>query len=92
MPITLLHDGPGVLIKSAGGKYVSLTVFAMAQVTMDLEVMARFALGSTHLHGFTNTFLGASMVALLTVWGKPLCEAFLRYLELAKWLGFNLCP
>ena len=74
-------------MKPAGGKYLSLTTFALAQVTMDLKVMVRFALSSTHLHGFTNTFLGASVVVLLTVpLGKPFCEAFLR------WWNRNLTP
>ena len=80
MPITPLHIGPGVLIKSAAGGHLSLIVFALAQVTMDLEVLARFALGSTRLHGFTNTFLGATVVVFVTVpIGKPVGEYLLRW-------------
>jgi hypothetical protein len=41
MPIMPLHVGPGVLLKSAAGPRMSLTGFALSQVTMDVEVLAR---------------------------------------------------
>lgn len=79
MPVTPLHVGPGVLIKSLGGRHVSLTVFTLAQVTMDLEVLGRLVFRSARLHGFTNSLLGATVVLFVTVpIGKPLCEYFLR--------------
>ena len=60
MPITPLHLGPGVLVKSFAGEHLSLTMFALAQITMDLEVLLRLVLKSTHLHGFTNTIITQS--------------------------------
>ena len=60
---------------------------------MDLEVLARIAIGSSQLHGISNSFLGATVVALVTVpAGKPICEIALRWWNrnlspgLAKWL------
>ncbi len=55
MPVTPLHLGPGAVLKAVLGPRMSLTVFAFGQFTMDLEVLARIALGAPQLHGFTNT-------------------------------------
>lgn len=98
MPLTPFHLGPGVLFKALGGSHVSLTVFALAQVAMDLEVVVRAGLGSSHLHGFTNTIAGATVVLLVTVpVGKPLCERLLRWWNRnvspgqARWLQVSTC-
>lgn len=94
MPVTPLHLGPGVLLKALAGPHLSLTLFAITQVTMDLEVLFRFAVKSPHLHGFTNSVLGATVVLLISVpAGKPLGEWILRWWNRqlseaqAKWLG-----
>jgi hypothetical protein len=94
MPITPLHVGPGVLLKSLSGRRLSLAMFALTQVTMDLEVIARLALGRAHLHGVTNSFLGATVVLLVTVpAGRPACRSALRWWNRhlgpaqARWLG-----
>lgn len=80
MPITPLHLGPGLLFKSVGGHHVSFTLFALSQVTMDLEVIARLLLQSRHLHGYSNTLMGATLLLLPTVlFGKPLCQWILRW-------------
>ncbi len=62
MPVTPLHLGPGTALKAVLGSRMSLTVFAFSQITMDLEVLARIALGAQQLHGFTNTVLGATAI------------------------------
>jgi len=55
-------------------------MFALAQITMDLEVLLRFALKSAQLHGFSNTIIGATVVLIVTVpLGKPFCEWLLRW-------------
>lgn len=94
MPVTPLHLGPGVLFKAFAGSHLSLTMFSFTQVTMDLEVLLRFAVGSARLHGFTNSVLGATVVLLISVpVGRPLCEWFLRWWNRqlsevqARWLG-----
>ena len=80
MPITPLHVGPGLLIKLVGGRHLSLTMFVLTQITMDLEVLMRLMLGAFPLHGFTNTILGATAVLAVTiVLGKPVCEWALHW-------------
>lgn len=87
MPITPLHVGPGILFKLVGGPHLSLTMFVLTQVTMDLEVVLRLMLGAFPLHGFTNTIIGATAVLVVTVvLGKPFCEWALR------WWNRNLSP
>jgi hypothetical protein len=76
MPITPLHLGPGLVLKAVVGKRISITVFALSQIFMDLEVIGRLALNADRLHGFTNTILGASFVLLPAVLiGRPVCQA-----------------
>ena len=80
MPITPLHVGPGILVKLVGGRHLSLSMFVLTQITMDLEVLMRLMLGAFPLHGYTNTILGATAVLVVTVvFGKPFCEWALRW-------------
>ena len=96
MPVTPLHLGPGVLFKAFAGSNLSLLMFSLSQITMDLEVILRFALRSSHLHGFTNTVVGATVVLLITIpLGRPVCVGILRWWNRqlsaaqAKWLGVS---
>jgi hypothetical protein len=66
---------------------MSLSVFLLTQITMDLEVLIRIMFGVSHLHGFTNTIAGATLVLVISVpLGKPVCEWALR------WWNRNLSP
>ena len=66
---------------------MSFTVFALSQFTMDLEVLGRLVLGAEQLHGFTNTVIGATVIAVPTILlGRPLCQAVL------KWWNSKLSP
>jgi hypothetical protein len=75
MPVTPLHLGPGLVLKAAVGRRISVTVFALSQVFMDVEVVGRLMLGSDRLHGFTNTLVLLPAVLV----GRPLCQAFLDW-------------
>lgn len=80
MPITPFHLGPGVLIKSVLQERFSLTVFAFSQGLIDIQPVFVILLGKGHLHGFTHTYVGAILLAIIaTVLGKPICELFLRF-------------
>ena len=46
MPVTPLHLGPGVVFKAIAGKHMSLTVFGLSQVVMDVEVVGRLVINS----------------------------------------------
>lgn len=64
MPFTLYHLGAGALIKSAKPTEVSFLMFAGSQVAMDLEPLIRLTRGELEVHGFSHTFLGASLILL----------------------------
>ena len=87
MPVTPLHIGPGTVFKSCAGKQMSLTVFALSQVLMDIEVIWRLVVNAERLHGFTNTIGGATVVLIPAVLvGRPFCEFFLH------WWNKNISP
>ena len=72
MPFTPFHMGPGLAIKAVGGRHVSLLVFGFSQVAIDIEPLVRIIRGDAVLHGFTHTYLGATLVALLAAAiGRP---------------------
>ncbi len=70
--------GPGFAIKAATGRHFSLIVFGFAQVAMDIEPLVRILRGDAVLHGFTHTYLGATLIAAAVVFaGRPVCQALL---------------
>jgi hypothetical protein len=74
MPITPFHFGPGLFFKAAGGRHISLSVFCLAQVVTDAEVVLALATGGLPLHGPLHTYAGAAGVAVVgAVAGRPLC-------------------
>lgn len=84
MPFTPFHMGPGAAIKAVSGANFSLMVFGFSQVAIDLEPLVRILRGDATLHGLSHTYLGAALIAALSiVLGKPVCERLLRL-----WLGF----
>ena len=80
MPFTPLHMGPGLAVKAVCGRYFSLMVFGFSQVAIDIEPLVRIIRGDAVLHGFTHTYLGATLVALASVLaGRPVCQFLLKY-------------
>jgi hypothetical protein len=72
--------GPGCAVKAALGHSFSLTVFGFAQVAMDLEPLARMARGDDIIHGFSHTYLGATLIGVASVLvGRPVCQRLLNY-------------
>ncbi len=64
-----------MLVKSVLLGSFSLMVFGWAQILMDLQPLFALLTGIGPLHGFSHTFLGASLLAILAaVTGKPLCQ------------------
>ena len=63
MPITPLHMGPGMVLKAALGRRMSVVAFGLSQVVIDVEPLLAFLLGWTVLHGWTHTVLGATLIA-----------------------------
>ena len=67
MPFTPFHMGLGLAAKAVAPRLVSLQVFGLAQVAMDVQPAVATAMGSSVLHGWTHTLWGAVPVALASV-------------------------
>lgn len=67
MPFTPFHMGPGLAFKAIGGARFSVLVFGVAQVAMDVEPLLGILRGWPVLHGWTHTYLGATLIGAL-VW------------------------
>ena len=79
MPITPFHLGPGAVVKAAAPRHFSFTVFAFSQVLIDLEPVGFFLLTGDPIHPYLHTFLGATLVFVVSWWaGRPLCVWLLR--------------
>lgn len=84
MPFTPFHLGPGLASKAMLGSGFSLTLFGLAQVAMDIEPLIRLVRGDMMVHGWTHSYLGATLVAgVVLVLGRPLAQWWLRYLSRA---------
>jgi len=75
--------GPGLALKAVGGRYFSLMLFGFSQVAIDIEPLVRIIRGDAVLHGFTHTYLGATLVGLMSVLiGRPVCQFLLNFWKL----------
>lgn len=75
IPLTPYHLGPGLLMKAILRGAFSLMVFGWTQALMDLQPLIVLISGRGELHGFTHTYLGATLIGLVAaVSGKPLFE------------------
>lgn len=86
MPFTPLHMGPGILLKALLQGSFSLMVFGWAQILMDIQPLYVMISDTRHLelHGFSHTYLGATLLAILSALsGKYLSEFGLKLLGLS---------
>jgi hypothetical protein len=75
MPFTPFHMGPGILIKSLLQGSFSLMVFGWSQIVMDIQPLIAMLTGVGKLHGFTHTYLGATLIAIFSAGtGKYLAQ------------------
>ena len=85
MPFTPFHMGPGIVIKALLQGSFSLLIFGWAQIVMDIQPLVVLLAGEGHLHGFSHTYLGATLLALFSaLTGKYLAEIGLFILGLNK--------
>ena len=67
--------GPALAMKAVAPKYFSFLVFGVTQVVIDSEAAVHLLRGDWPYHRFLHTYLGATLVALLTVViGRPMLE------------------
>src|SRR5262245_42739609 len=70
--------GPAVALKAAAGSSFSLLIFGISQVAMDLQPLFYLLSGEGPKHGFSHTFLGGTLIALVSALiGRPLCHLLL---------------
>ena len=56
--------GPGILIKAILQGFFSLIVFGWSQVLMDIQPLLAMLTGKGELHGFSHTYIGATLIAV----------------------------
>ncbi len=71
MPFTPFHFGPGMLIKGLIPGHFSLSVFALANIAMDVEPLYHILRGDTQLHGASHTLIGAACIGAATALAAP---------------------
>jgi hypothetical protein len=89
--------GPGLAMKAVAGRYLSLMVFGVSQVLIDLEPLVRIYRGDAVLHGFSHTYLGATLIGIVSaVIGRPVGEripaAVSGGLRTLAWEGAGTVP
>ena len=83
MPFTPIHMGPAILIKGLLQGSFSLMVFGWTQIVMDIQPLIVLVTGEGHLHGFSHTYVGATLLAVISaVTGKYLAQLGLWILRL----------
>lgn len=85
MPFTTFHMGIGILTKALLQGSFSLMVFGWAQIVMDIQPLIVIITGEGHLHGFSHTYLGATLLAIVSgLTGKYLSEIGLTIFGISK--------
>ena len=91
MPFTPIHMGPGILLKGTLQSSFSLMVFGWTQILMDIQPLIVMLSGEGHLHGFSHTYLGATLLAILAaITGKYLSQIGLWVLKIESSIKNNI--
>jgi membrane-bound metal-dependent hydrolase YbcI (DUF457 family) len=87
MPFTPIHIGPVMAVKAILQDRFSLMVFGWSKIVIDLQPLFAMLDEYIHLHGFSHTLMGASLLGLLAaISGKYCSEIGLRLLKLSPHL------
>jgi hypothetical protein len=82
--------GPGLLVKALLQGSFSLMVFGWAQIIMDIQPLVVLLSGEGHLHGFSHTYGGASLIGAWSgLTGKYGAELGLRLIGQAQYLPIS---
>lgn len=83
--------GPGLLLKAILQGSFSLMVFGWTQVVMDIQPLIVMITGEGHLHGFSHTYVGATLIAIFSaLTGKYLSELGLWILRIRETRHSNI--
>jgi len=90
VPFTPFHMGPGLLVKALLQGSFSLMVFGWAQIIMDIQPLVVLLTGEGQLHGFSHTYIGATLIGIgSALTGKYATEFSLRFIGEARYLPIN---
>ena len=90
MPFTPFHMGPGLLLKALLQGSFSLIVFGWAQIIMDIQPLFVLLTGEGHLHGFSHTYIGATLIGIgSALTGKYAAEFDLRFIGQTGYLPIS---
>ena len=89
MPITPFHFGPGVLFHGVAPRKVSFIAFMAANCITDIESVYNILRGNFPLHRFLHTFVGAALVAALTVVLFMFMRRLARSIRLPNWFSWQ---
>ncbi len=82
MPFTPFHMGPGIFIKVLLQGSFSLVIFSWSQILMDIQPLVVLLTDNGSLHGFSHTYIGASLIAVLAaISGRYLADYGFRSLS-----------
>jgi len=77
--------GTGILIKALLQGSFSLMVCGWSQIVMDLQPLWVLINGDGHIHGFSHTFIGGALLAVISaLTGKYISEFGLIFLKISK--------
>jgi len=66
MPFTPCHVGPGLLLKSAAPRRLSIAAFALANVMIDVETLYHLSRQEFPLHRWAHTLPFATLIGVIT--------------------------
>jgi len=90
VPFTPFHMGPGLLVKALLQGSFSLMVFGWAQIIMDIQPLVVLLTGEGHLHGFTHSYIGATLIGIASALsGKYAAELGLRLIGQVSYLPIS---
>lgn len=73
--------GPGILVKSILQGFFSLIIFGWAQLLMDIQPVLAVLTGKGSLHGFSHTYIGATLIAIISaITGKWVYQAIMVFI------------
>ena len=89
MPVTPFHFGPGVLFHAVAPRRVSFIAFVAANCITDIESVYNILRGNFPLHRFLHTFVGAALVAAMTVALFMAMRRLARSIRLPNWFAWQ---
>ena len=89
MPVTPFHFGPGVLFHAVAPRKISFIAFVAANCITDIESVYNVLRGNFPVHRFLHTFVGAALVAAMTVALFMAMRRLARNIRLPNWFEWQ---